>query len=80
MELDGRVSVFTPETQTVHVLSESASAVWRQLEESVDLEAVAREIAHQFAVPVDQVRADVVAVLDTLVEAHLVVVGGGAAA
>lgn len=71
VELDGRVSIYNPETQTVHTLSTSATAVWHELETAGPLEEVTLGVARMYAASVEDVRADVAAVVRTLTEAGL---------
>ena len=67
------MSIFNPDTQTVHTLSASATAIWHQLEVCRDLDGLVQRVAGVYDVAVEQVRTDVAAAVRTLVEAGVVV-------
>lgn len=58
--LDGRVSVYSPRSREVYVLSESATAVWLLLDGTRTFEELVESVAMTYATTCDAVRNDVV--------------------
>jgi PqqD family protein of HPr-rel-A system len=71
-EIDGELVVFDRATGGLHHLNATASAVFLSCDGEVSTEKLCREVADAFCVPVEDVTADVVPLLDRLRGAGLV--------
>ena len=65
-DLDGEVLLLLPEGSEVLHLNDSASALWRALDEPRTLDEVAALLAESYAADPDVVRADLLALLPEL--------------
>lgn len=60
VELDGEVVVYDPAASTSYVLNSSAGLIWRFLDGTDTVEALAVDLAETFGADIEAVRADVV--------------------
>ena len=65
-DLDGEVLLRLPQGSEVLHLNDSASALWRALDEPRTLDEIAALLAETYAIDPDVVRADVLALLPEL--------------
>lgn len=71
LELDGRIHVYSPVTQQLVALNETASDVWRLCDGEHSGEEVVQLLSRSYDVDADLVRADVLAALERFVELGL---------
>ena len=72
VELDNRFCLFSPDTDSVVVLNESASVVWGLIDRHRTEVDLIDELMVRFDAPRDAVEADVRATLDRFVDAGLI--------
>ena len=65
-DLDGELLLLLPEGSQVLHLNDSASALWRALDEPRTLDEIAALLAETYAIDPDVVRADLLALLPEL--------------
>jgi len=65
-ELDDDVCVYLPATNQAMVLNRTAADVWRLLDGQTSVETIITALAHAYSVDADDIRADVLAVVDDL--------------
>jgi hypothetical protein len=75
VELDGRLVAFSPQTEQIYFLNETASALWRLVDGYRTLPDMLTELAHQYAVPVPEIERDVTDTLQFLEGAGLIIPG-----
>ncbi len=66
-EVDGRISVYDPETEQVTMLNETASDVWRLRDGTQSLEEMVEALARAYGVDADAIRQEVI---DTVKQLH----------
>lgn len=66
--LDGRISVYSPRSQTVHTLSATATAVGHLLDGTRTLERVVADVATSYSTTTEAVEGDVASLVSQLVE------------
>jgi uncharacterized membrane protein YkvA (DUF1232 family) len=71
VEVDGRVSAFSPLTRQIVVLNDTASDIWRLADGEHDLEAIVALLAAAYSVAPEDIEADVRHAVDELVDAGL---------
>jgi hypothetical protein len=71
VEVDGRVSVFSPLTRQVMMLNDTASDVWRLADGEHDLDEVTTLLATAYSVEVEDISDDVRATVQRFVDAGL---------
>jgi len=71
-EIDGNFTIYDKENDSVMVLNDSASAIWRLCDGRTG-SAIAAELASGFAAGPDEIERDVASVLEQLTESGLLV-------
>ena len=64
-EVDGRISIFDPQSQEVSVLNDTASDVWRLCDGTSTLNEVVELMARAYGVEPDAIGEDVKATVET---------------
>ena len=59
VELDGEAVLYHQEANTVHVLSVTATIIWRFLDGSNELDGLCGDLAAVFSIDLEQMRGDV---------------------
>jgi tRNA A58 N-methylase Trm61 len=67
IELDGRIHVYSPVTQQLVALNETASDVWRLCDGEHTAQEVVELLSRSYQVAAGDIRADVMAALDRFV-------------
>ena len=74
-ELDGEAIVYSERTGDTHVLNQTATLIWQQLDGEVTLDELSRDLSEVFKAPFAVVQADVLQVVRTLAEDGLLDIG-----
>lgn len=70
-EVDGRISIFDPQTQEVSMLNDTASDVWRLSDGTSTLAQVVRLVAQAYGVEPDAIDEEVKATVKTFYDKGL---------
>lgn len=70
-EIEGEVVIISPEESMLHELNQTASFIWKQLDGKRTMEEIARLLAQEFEVPVEQALADTEELVAQLQEKQL---------
>ena len=73
LEVDGRISVYSPSAQQLVALNETASDVWRLCDGDHDLQSIINLLATSYAVQPSVIAGDVKGTVDQLVALGLLV-------
>lgn len=71
--LDGEAVIVSPATGEIRVLNQVGAAIWQQLVTGSQVKDIEKAVAQQYALPPQQVEADVSAFLDDLTNRGLIV-------
>jgi hypothetical protein len=72
VELDGRVSVYSPLTNDVVMLNDTASSIWRLVDDRSTFEEILDALALAYGTPAETMAHDVAAMLRSFAEAGLI--------
>ena len=73
VELDGDEVLYVADPPRLYTLNPTARIVWHSLDGDVSVDQLAEELAQEFGVPLDAMRADVVGLVRELGRAGLLV-------
>lgn len=76
-EVDGRISLFDPQSQEVSMLNDTASDVWRLCDGSSTIDQVVELVAKAYGVEPDAVEDEVKATVTTFYDKGLLAGGDG---
>ena len=72
IEVDGLVSIFSPITQQVVLLNDTATGVWRLVDGEHDLAGIVALLAAAYGVEPDSIREDVATTVRSFIESGLI--------
>ena len=76
-EVEGRINLYDPASEEVHVLNETASDVWRLSDGSQTVDQIVALLAKAYGVEPDTIAADVAATLSDFYARGLLEPGSG---
>lgn len=60
--------------EKIHCLNETASEIWKLVEKNMDIDNIALYLANKYSIPCEDVKKDVMKMLDEFVDKHILVV------